>query len=214
MILLKRLKTRGMISKIPRFIQRLFSKNVEFRIKTNEKTIFLTFDDGPVPEVTLKVLALLKKYNAKATFFCVGDNIRKHPECYQSILKEGHSVGNHTMYHSNGPITKFEDYKASVEECEAFCKTNLFRPPYGRITKKQFQFVKSKGYRVILWTVISFDYNQKYTPALCLRNSLKLKAGDIILFHDNPKAERNMFFCLERVLSFYSERGYRFERIV
>ena len=203
-----------MISKIPKFLQQLFSKSVEFRIKTKEKVIFLTFDDGPVPEVTNKVLEILRRYNAKATFFCVGDNIRKHPDCYQSLLSEGHSVGNHTMYHSNGPITRFEDYKVSVEECEEFCKTNLFRPPYGRITRKQFQFVKSKGYRVILWTVISFDYNQKNTPAICLKNSLKLKAGDIILFHDNPKAERNMLYCLERVLSFYSERGYRFERIV
>lgn len=203
-----------MISKIPKFLQLLFSKSVEFRIKTKEKVIFLTFDDGPVPEVTNKVLEILRRYNAKATFFCVGDNIRKHPECYQSLLDQGHSVGNHTMYHSNGLRTTFEDYKTSVEECEALCESNLFRPPYGRITKKQLRYVKSKGYRVILWTVISFDYNQKNTPALCLKNSLKLKAGDIILFHDNPKAERNMLFCLERVLSFYSKKGFRFERIV
>ena len=203
-----------MISKIPRFLQQLFKKNVEFRQNTKEKVIFLTFDDGPVPEVTNKVLEILKRYNAKATFFCVGDNIRKYPECYQSLLDQGHSVGNHTMYHSNGLRTTFEDYKTSVEECEALCESNLFRPPYGRITKKQLRYVKSKGYRIILWTVISFDYNQKYSPALCLKNSLKLKAGDIILFHDNPKAERNMLFCLERVLSFYSKKGFRFERIV
>lgn len=212
--MLKRLKIRGMISKIPRFIQKLFSKNVEFRIKTNEKAIFLTFDDGPVPEVTSKVLELLKKYNAKATFFCVGDNIRKHPECYQSILEEGHSVGNHTMYHSNGLKTSRLDYENSVNECTNLCNSKLFRPPYGRLTKNQLRDVKKKGFRVILWTVISFDYNQKYSPALCLRNSLKLKAGDIILFHDNPKAERNMLYCLENVLSFYSKRGYCFERIV
>ena len=202
-----------MISKIPRFLQQLFKKNVEFRQNTKEKVIFLTFDDGPVPEVTNKVLEILKRYNAKATFFCVGDNIRKYPECYQSLLDQGHSVGNHTMYHSNGLRTTFEDYKTNVEECEALCKSNLFRPPYGRITKKQLRYVKSKGYRIILWTVISFDYNKKYSPALCLKNSLKLKAGDIILFHDNPKAERNMLYCLENVLSFYSKKGFRFERI-
>ncbi|MBQ5873573.1 MAG: polysaccharide deacetylase family protein [Bacteroidales bacterium] len=202
-----------MISKIPRFLQQLFKKNVEFRQNTKEKVIFLTFDDGPVPEVTNKVLEILKRYNAKATFFCVGDNIRKYPGCYQSLLEEGHSVGNHTMYHSNGLRTTFEDYKNSVEECEALCETNLFRPPYGRVTKKQLRYVKSKGYRIILWTVISFDYNKKYSPTLCLKNSLKLKAGDIILFHDNPKAERNMLYCLENVLSFYSKKGFRFERI-
>jgi peptidoglycan/xylan/chitin deacetylase (PgdA/CDA1 family) len=156
----------------------------------------------------------LKRYNAKATFFCVGDNIRKHPECYQSLLDQGHSVGNHTMYHSNGLRSTFDNYKTSVDEFETLCKTNLFRPPYGRITKEQLRYVKSKGYRIILWTVISFDYNKKYSPTRCLRNSLKLKAGDIILFHDNPKAERNMLFCLKNVLSYYSEKGFRFERIV
>lgn len=203
-----------MISKIPRFIQRLFSKNVEFRINTKEKVIFLTFDDGPVPEVTNKVLEILKRYDAKATFFCVGDNIRKHPECYQALLEQGHSVGNHTMYHSNGLKTKFEDYKTSIEEFETLCKTDLFRPPYGRVTKKQVKLIKSKGYRIILWTVISFDYNKKYSPALCLKNSLKLRAGDIILFHDNPKAETNMLYCLENVLSFYSKKGFCFKSIV
>lgn len=203
-----------MISKIPAFLQKLFSKSVEFRIKTEEKAIFLTFDDGPVPEVTPKVLELLREYNAKATFFCVGDNIRKHPDCYKSILEEGHAVGNHTMYHSNGLKTSLSDYENSVNECENICKSKLFRPPYGRLTKKQLNYVKSKGFKVILWTVISFDYNQKYSPALCLRNSLKLKAGDIILFHDNPKAEKNMLYCLENVLSFYSKKGYIFRSIV
>ena len=126
-----------------------------------KKKVYLTFDDGPVPEVTSKVLDLLKKYNAKATFFCVGDNVRKHPDCYKSILEEGHSVGNHTMYHSNGLKTSRLDYENSINKCAELCNTKLFRPPYGRLTKNQLKDVKTKGYRIILWTVISFDYNKK-----------------------------------------------------
>ncbi len=201
------------ISKIPTFVQKLFSFLFEFRIPTKERVIYLTFDDGPVPEVTEKVLEMLERHNAKATFFCVGDNIRKHPECFKKILSQGHSVGNHTMHHLQGMTTEYNQYLDDVAQCAELCSSKLFRPPYGRLWAKQIRALRRQGYRLILWTVISYDYNKKLSPQECLRNSLQLHSGDIILFHDNPKAQTNMLYCLERVLEHYSKAGFEFRAI-
>lgn len=199
-----------MISRIPKFLRLIAGKECEFHIPTKEKIIYLTFDDGPVPEVTPKVLDILKRHNAKATFFCVGDNIRKYPELYKRLLDEGHNVGNHTMHHLQGLKTSFSDYMKDVEQSAELCSSNLFRPPYGRISKRQKQELLKQNFRLIFWSVISFDYSKKISQEKCLKNSLKLHSGDIILFHDSLKAEKNMLYALERVLLFYSEKGFRF----
>ncbi len=202
------------ISKIPFLIQSLFSRYFEFRIRTKDKVIYLTFDDGPVPEITERVLEILSRHNAKATFFCVGDNIRKHPECFKRVISEGHSVGNHTMHHLQGITTEYNRYLDDIAECASYCPSKLFRPPYGRLWFKQIKTLKRQGYRLVLWTVISYDYNRSLSPEECIKNSLKLRSGDIILFHDNPKAEKNMFPCLETVLNYYGSQGFEFRAIV
>ncbi len=201
-----------MISKIPRGIQRLFPQ-FEFHIPTTEKVLYLTFDDGPVPEVTPLVLRILKRYNAKATFFCVGDNIRKYPDCFKQVIDEGHRVGNHTMHHLQGIKVSTEQYLNDVAHCAELCHSKLFRPPYGRLRPKQIRLLRKQCYRFILWSVISRDYNQRLTPEQCLDNSLKLSSGDILLFHDSIKAKRNMLHSLYGVMEHYHALGFRFEAI-
>lgn len=201
-----------MISKIPLGIQRLFPQ-FEFHIPTKEKVLYLTFDDGPVPEVTPLVLRILKHYNAKATFFCVGDNIRKHPDCFKQVLREGHKVGNHTMHHLQGIKVSTEQYIEDVAQCAGLCRSKLFRPPYGRLRPKQIRLLRKQGYRFILWSVISRDYNQRLSPTQCLDNSLKLSAGDILLLHDSIKAKHNMLHSLCGVMEHYHALGFRFEAI-
>lgn len=202
-----------MIYRIPHFVQRLFGDCCEFRVYCEEKAIYLTFDDGPVPEVTPKVLDLLDSYNAKATFFCIGDNIRKHPDCFKEVLSKGHAVGNHTMHHLQGMTTESERYLKDVEQCAALCPSKLFRPPYGRPKIKQIRKLRKQGYRIILWTAISYDYNRKLSPEKCLKNVSELRAGDIVLFHDSVKAEKNMLYCLENVLKTYSAKGFEFRAL-
>lgn len=202
-----------MIHRIPKFVQKLLSDYFEFSIPTDKKIIYLTFDDGPVPEVTPKVLDLLDRYDAKATFFCVGDNIRKHMECFERIILRGHATGNHTTHHLKGIISGTKHYLSDTEQSREFHHGNLFRPPYGRLKGKQIRGLQRKGYRLILWSVISYDYNQKISPRRCFKNVSKLRCGDIVLFHDSIKAEKNMLYSLERVLKLYSEKGFRFMAI-
>ena len=203
-----------MLCKIPFFVRRYFNRGFEFDIPSYDKVIYLTFDDGPVPEVTPMVLELLERFDAKATFFCVGDNIKKHPDCFRLVVDKGHSVGNHTMHHLKGSAVGFDKYLSDVEDCNKLCGSKLFRPPYGKITRKQFKELKQRGFRIILWTVVSFDYSKKISRKTCLNNSLKLQSGDILLFHDSIKARSNMLYALEGVLKYYSAKGFRFLPIV
>ncbi len=182
--------------------------------KTNdEKKIYLTFDDGPSEALTLWILETLKKYNAKATFFCVGDNVRKYPQSYNNILKENHSVGNHTFNHLNGYKTKCSDYINNFAKANKTIDSNLFRPPYGRIKKSQAkEILKSK--KIIMWNVLSLDYNNKISPQECFENIKKHTTyGSIIVFHDNKKAETNMKYALKKTLDYYSKQNYTFEKI-
>lgn len=199
-----------MISFFLRFWAKVANTDTVFRIHTDEKRIFLTFDDGPIPEVTPKVLKLLKLYNAKATFFCVGDNVRKHPECFELLKSEGHSVGNHTMHHLKASKVDFDTYLNDVEQCARMFDSNLFRPPYGRLSSRLKKELKNRGFRLVLWTAISFDYSQKISRSSCHKNVARLRSGDIVLFHDSLKSEKNMLYALERVLKQYSALGFRF----
>lgn len=191
--------------------------NYIWRIKTSEKKIYLTFDDGPIPDVTEWVLNELKKYNAKATFFCVGDNIERNPAIFQEILKNGNAIGNHTQNHLKGWKTDQKTYLDNFESCqraienEMESKNALFRPPYGLIKNSQAKEIL-KTHKIIMWSVLTKDYDENISPEECLKRAIKnTKNGSIVLFHDSLKAEKNMKFTLPKYLKHFSDLGYKFE---
>lgn len=182
--------------------------------------IFLTFDDGPIPEVTPWVLETLKKYNAKATFFCIGNNIEKHPEIFKQIISEGHSIGNHTYNHVNGWKTRTKEYLENVERCKtsmgnfhlpsSLLHLPLFRPPYGRMKLSQYSYLTSQ-YSVIMWDVLSGDYDQTISEEKCLKNVLsKTREGSIVVFHDSLKAKKNLYYALPKFLEHFSGEKFVF----
>lgn len=194
----------------PPLLLRKFYKDSVWRIGKTEPTIYLTFDDGPIPELTPWVLDTLKKWQVKATFFCVGDNIQKYPEIFDRILKEGHQVGNHTFNHMKGWENTTTDYINNVEKCQQLIQTNLFRPPYGRIKKSQYKIL-SKKYKIIFWDILSYDYSNAVSPEKCLANSIKYtRNGSIIVFHDNIKAQKNLKFTLSQYIQHFLELNYNF----
>jgi len=202
-----------MYSVQPPYLLRKFYKQLVWRFSFAEKKIFLTFDDGPVPEVTPAVLAILKKENVKATFFCVGENAQKHPELLQQIIAEKHTIGNHTFNHLNGWKTTDELYFNNVKKCADVVPSQLFRPPYGKIKKSQSKQLQNK-YSIIMWDVLSGDYNQKIAPEKCLENTIKhTRSGSIVLFHDSIKAQKNMLFALPRFIEYCKQKNYFFETI-
>ena len=182
-----------------------------------EKSLYLTFDDGPVHGPTEFVLDQLSRVSAKATFFCIGDNVRKHPDVFDRILSEGHAVGNHTFHHLSGWKTPVEEYVANVQQCDAVLQAGgknppLFRPPYGRITRRQIS--RLNDYRIIMWDVLTNDYARDLSPEACLRGSLAAtRNGSIVVFHDSLKAEKNMTYVLPRYLDHFASRGYSFRSL-
>lgn len=195
-----------------KLIKKFYSKAI-WNIHTSEKEIYLTFDDGPIPGLTEWILDTLDRYNAKATFFCVGENILKHPNIFDRILKEGHQVANHTQNHIKGFSYNLEDYLHNVEQCEVLTKSKIFRPPYGQLRKSQYRKLLQNGYRIVLWDVISYDY-EKISAEQCFKNvSKNIKKGSVVLFHDNYKAENNVKYALEETLKKYTELGYVFKAI-
>lgn len=182
-----------------------------WRKNPSEKVIYVTFDDGPVPEVTPLVLDLLDEYNLKATFFCVGENVQKHPDIYNEILKRGHKTGNHTHNHLKGISVSTEDYLANVQRAAEYIDSNLFRPPHGRIKLKQRRALR-KQYEIVMWDVITQDYNKNLTPRTILNNIKRYsRNGSLVVFHDSIKAERNMLTVLPRAIEYWNSKGYRFE---
>ena len=214
--------------KTPLVAKKMFP-NYIWDIATNEKILYLTFDDGPTPEITNWTLNTLKTYNAKATFFCIGNNIEKHPDIFQNILDDGHAIGNHTHNHIKGWKTKTKDYLANIELCENVFKNrvpkssivnrqssivNLFRPPYGQITPKQGKKLLELGYKIIMWDVLSFDWEKDVSKETCLKNvTSNTRNGSIIVFHDSIKASKNMQFTLPKVLEYFSEKGFAFKAL-
>jgi peptidoglycan/xylan/chitin deacetylase (PgdA/CDA1 family) len=196
----------------PYIVKQLFPKAI-WRMNTLHKKIYLTFDDGPIPDVTPWVLDLLKKEKIKATFFCVGENVDANPEIYKQILKDGHSIGNHTYNHLNGWKTLSKKYIRNVYKCSNSVQSHLFRPPYGKIRNKQISTLKSQ-YAFIMWDVLSGDYDKKTSSEKCLKNvTSNVRNGSIIIFHDSLKAQKNMEYALPKFISFAKEKGFEFEKI-
>lgn len=188
-----------------------------WRIPNTEKKIYLTFDDGPIPEITEFVLETLNEYNAKATFFCIGDNVVKHPQVFNKIIDNQHSVGNHTFNHLKGWNTENDVYFENIKKCENVLfqdnPKKIFRPPYGRIKKSQAKILISE-YEIVMWDVLTADYSKDISKENCLKNALKYtESGSIVVFHDSIKAFNNMSYTLPRLLNEFSEQGYSFESL-
>ena len=209
---------KAYLPKTPSVIKRLFSKYT-WCFASNKKELFLTFDDGPTPDVTEFVLSELRKYNAKATFFCIGKNIKNHPDIFKQIISDGHTVGNHTQNHLNGWKTRNTTYINNVLECEKYLSnikstSKIFRPPYGKIKKHQAKELFKKGYKIILWDVLSADFDTSISKEKCLSNVINnTKKGSIVVFHDSVKASERMQYTLSKTLEYFSERGYVFKAI-
>lgn len=198
----------------PSWLQWLLS-DYTWRINTEEKVIYLTFDDGPIPVVTEQVIKTLESFGATATFFCIGDNVRKHPDIFSELKKQGHSIGNHTFNHLNGWKTDNKAYLDNFYRCQDILETetNLFRPPYGRIRKAQYELLP-QGTRVIMWDVLTGDFSPEISPETALTKSKNLtRPGTIVLMHDSLKAEQKMSYILPGLLDFFSEKQYKFEAL-
>ena len=195
---------------IPKFIQALFPSLV-CRKETLDNEIWLTFDDGPTPEVTPWILSVLKKENVKATFFLVGQQIEEFPELVGAIIKEGHTIANHSYSHKNGWLTNKEKYLKDIENCQALMPNNkLFRPPYGKITKAQITALKEE-YKIILWDILSYDFQQNRSPKRVQENIINnTSAGSIIVMHNNQMSFKNLEPILENTIQQLKAKGYSF----
>ncbi len=201
------------------WIKKIFN-NLVWDIPNSEKKIYLTFDDGPIPEVTEWVLNILKSKDIKATFFCIGDNMKKHPEVYKRILAEGHQTGNHTFNHLNGWKTETNHYIENLKLCETeYLKLNtehsfLFRPPYGKIKPSQSKAIRNLGYKIIMWDVLSYDFDSTISVEKCLENVISnTEQGSIIVFHDSIKAEKNLKYALPKAIQVLKDKGFVFDVI-
>lgn len=201
--------------KTPWWLMKCFPSCI-WKMPDHEKVIYLTFDDGPHAEATPFVLDTLKEYQAKATFFCIGKNVVEHPAIYQRIIAEGHTVGNHTFNHLNGWKTSDAMYMDNIAKAKQYIDSSLFRPPYGKITPFQLKLLSKANFKLtpIMWTVLSGDFDVKRTKESCLRNVLKSTGnGSIIVFHDSEKAFDKMNYTLPKMMEYFKQKGYRFEKI-
>ena len=198
--------------KTPRFVQNLLP-NYVWRIPVSTKTVFLTFDDGPHPEITTWVMDQLEQYDAHATFFCVGQNIERYPEVFQELIKRNHTVGSHTHEHLNGWNSDDLPYFHNVRRGAFLANSDLFRPPYGRIKKSQAKFLQ-RHYRIVMWDVLSGDFDDNLDGQRCAENVIRnVRPGSIVVFHDSVKARKNMQEALPVVLEALAKEGYSFEAL-
>lgn len=191
----------------------LIAPNVTWKVNTNDKVLYLTFDDGPHPTITPLVLNILDEYNAKATFFCVGENVTKYPDIFNQIINKGHAVGNHTYNHVKGWQTSDSDYLENIKKAAEVIPSNLFRPPYGRIKPSQIKLLKDH-YRIIMWSILTRDYEKNLNPHDTLNKLNKLiKSGDLIVYHDSEKAQQNMLIMLEGMLQHFHQLKFTFKAL-
>lgn len=197
----------------PPFIYRMYFSEALWRIPQSEKTVYLTFDDGPIVQVTPWVLHTLKQYDVRATFFCTGDNVARNPHLFDSLRTEGHQVGNHTMSHVQGIKMNTADYLRNIEKANDLIQSPLFRPPHGFMRPCQFAAIKEK-YTTVMWDVVTRDYSRKLTGDDVFANVKRYtRNGSIIVFHDSLKAQKNMQYALPRSIEWLLENGYRFETL-
>lgn len=198
---------------LPSFLP-LMIPSLTWKVQTNDKVVYLTFDDGPHPEITHWVLQTLEEYNAKATFFCVGENVTRFPGTYHSILNHGHTTGNHTYNHLKGWTTPNQRYYENVSRCATLVKSKLFRPPYGRISPLQIRALKKQGYRIVMWDILTCDFDATIDIQKALDTTVKAaQKGSIIVFHDSEKAKKQLQQLLPEVLKQLSERGFTFKQL-
>ena len=198
-----------MFVKSPSILKKLFPDLI-WEIKTTKKEIYLTFDDGPHPKITSQVLNILDEFNVKATFFCVGENVEKYSDTFKQIINDGHRVGNHSYNHLNGWRTSKANYYSNIEKADNLIKSTLFRPPYGRISLSQIKPL-SKKYSIIMWTILTYDYNKEVSKEQCLSNSIKnTKSGSIVVFHDSSKSKDNLLYALPLFIKHFLDKGYTF----
>ena len=198
------------IEQVPGFIRNLFPKAL-WRMDPNEKAVYLTFDDGPIPVITPWVVDLLGRYNIKATFFMVGDNVHKFPQEYMQVVEAGHRVGNHTFNHLKGLYTSTKEYIENVDQADAFIHSNLFRPPHGLLRRKQYKEL-SKRYQFVMWDLVTRDYSFRLYGEDVLANVKKfVRNGSIITVHDSLRSESNLKYALPRAIDWLLEQGYSFK---
>ncbi len=204
-----------MIIEQPPILYRALYPGARWRIKNDiEKTLYLTFDDGPIPEVTPWVLEVLREYNIKATFFCVGENITKHPDVFRMVIDDGHTVGNHTYNHIQGWQHKNDDFISNTTLTDKLMNSKLFRPPHGHMRFNQCQLLQKLGYQIIMWDVVTRDYSRWMNPEQVFENVKKYtRDGSIIVFHDSLKAETNLRYALPKSIEWLLEKGYNFKAI-
>lgn len=182
----------------PKLLHKFFPARI-WGISVSDKSIFLTFDDGPDPEITPWILDFLKENQINATFFCVGENVERYPDLYQRIINEGHQTGNHTMKHLNGMKTTRKNYLESIREAQQVIQSNLFRPPYGRLNKRLDQYL-SQEFKIIMWTWLSKDYDHSVSPEEIISSAQKIRPGDILVFHDNTKTKDRLKVLLPTII--------------
>lgn len=199
------------IEQPPQLIRCLYPSAI-WRMDKDKKAVYLTFDDGPIPRVTPWVLDVLDRYGIKATFFMVGDNIRKHPDEFRMVVERGHRIGNHTFNHIRGLSYDINSYLENTDKaCRMMMNTNLFRPPHGYMSPKQYAELK-KRYMIIMWDLVTRDYNRKFTGEQILQKVKKYaRNGSIITFHDSLKSEENIRYALPKAIEWLMEQGYEFK---
>ena len=198
------------IEQPPQFIRRLYPRAC-WRMNASEKSVYLTFDDGPIPEVTPWVLDVLDTYHIKATFFMVGDNVRKHPDEYKMVVERGHRIGNHTYNHLKGIEELTERYIANIDKADCYLSTDLFRPPHGLMRMGQYRAL-SERYRIIMWDLVTRDYNPKLNGRQILRKVKQYaRNGSIITFHDSLRSVHNLHYALPRAIEWLMQEGYEFK---
>ena len=198
------------IEQPPQFIRRLYPRAC-WRMDSSERAVYLTFDDGPIPEVTPWVLDVLDKYRIKATFFMVGDNVRKHPDEFKMVVERGHRIGNHTYNHLKGMAEHTDHYVANIDKADCYLSTNLFSPPHGLMSLRQYRALCER-YHIIMWDLVTRDYNPKLNGRQILRKVQQYaRPGSIITFHDSLRATHNLYYALPRAIEWLLAEGYEFK---
>lgn len=198
--------------KTPHLIKKFFFRRL-WGFSISKKSIYLTFDDGPHPEITPWILDYLTQEKIQATFFCVGDNVRKYPEIYARIIKDGHAVGNHTMYHNKARTSLKKEYFDSINKASDFIETTLFRPPYGRLPIT-WENAISKKYKIVMWSWLSYDFDKNISVETILKKAKKIKSGDILVLHDNPKISEKQKELLPQLIKELKLAHFTFETIL